>query len=156
MDINNAPRELLSACLAGNLKRTNELLDWGVDPRTRIEGRSLAQHAAGSGHHQVLKALLKAGALCDREALVLAVRSGNRHSVTYVADDLHFQGQDPFSFSWAALFSDREFLANLKPEIARWLVDNGLDLTETDSMGRNLLQMARSHASAEVIAALGG
>lgn len=147
---------MLGACRAGNLKRVNELLDWGVDPKTKVDGESLLDAACTAGQHMVAKTLLKAGAEASRETLLRAIRSGNRHCATYVADDLHFRELDPFSSSWSAIFGDRAFMADLTPELATWLVRSGLDVSETDSMGRNLIEVAGSHASPEVVAALQG
>lgn len=156
MSITNASRDMLSACKAGNLKRVNELLDWGVDPRAQVDGESLVDAACTKGQHMVVKVLLRAGALSDRETLLKAIQSGNKYCVSYVADDLHFRDIDPFGFSWSASFANPEFVGKLTPEVAKWLVSNGLDVRETDSMGRDLIEVARSNATPEVLAALGG
>lgn len=154
--LNNPPREMMGACRAGNIERVKELLDWGVDPRSQVDGAPLVHHAAEAGQHVAVKLLLRAGAQADRASLLLAIKAGNRYAATYLMDDLHFRGLDPFGASWASLFQTEEFVGGLTPELARWLVDNGLDTSETDSFGRSLIELARKRASAEVVEALGG
>lgn len=156
MSITNPTRDMLGACKAGNLERVKELLDWGVDPSTKVDGQSLLDASCVAGKHMIVKTLIGAGAQANRDTLLLALRSGNRHCATYVADDLHFRDIDPFGFSWSGTFTDASFVQALTPEVAKWLVRSGLDTAETDSMGRNLIEIARTNASDEVIAALGG
>lgn len=149
-DLQSAQVEMCAACDAGNLERAKQLLAWGVGPNVEIGGRSLLLRAATSANHNLVRVLLRAGARPTMIALVGAVVSGNRHSVERIADELHFAGVDPAAYPWGAVLGQKEFLEALTPEIARWLVQQKIDLEETDTYGRNLRHLAEMWARPEV------
>lgn len=150
-DMGSAEAEMAEACDQGNLQRVKELLAFGVGPNVEIGGRTLLLRAAASGNHVVVRRLLQAGARPSMLALVAGVVSGNRHTVERIADELVFAGENPAAYTWGSVIGQREVLERLTPDMARWLVEQQVDLEETDVHGRDILERARMWASPEVV-----
>jgi hypothetical protein len=150
-DMLSAIAETADACDRGNLERAKQLLAWGVSPNAEIGGRTLLLRAASSGNHVLVKRLLRAGARPSMLALIAGVVSGNRHTVEHIADELVFSGKDPAAYTWGMILGHREFLENLTPDMARWLVKQNVDLEETDAYGRSIADLAKLWARADVV-----
>lgn len=149
-DMDFARREMGVACEQGNIKRVKQLLDFGVDVTREQDSRSYLHRAATFGQYVVIKTLLRAGAVPDHQDLVAAVGSGSRHSADYITDGLMDHGMDPTAFSWGQVLAKRAFMESLTPELAQWLVDQNVDLRETDTYGRSIVDLAELNGSAEV------
>ncbi|MCA9566708.1 MAG: hypothetical protein KC656_02660 [Myxococcales bacterium] len=145
-----ARREMAFACEQGNVKRVRQLLEFGVNVLQEHEHRSYMHRAATYGQYMVIKVLIHAGAVPNHQDLVAAVASGSRHSANYISDGLLETGTSPAEFSWCSVLSKRAFMEQLTPEMARWLVENEVDLEERDVYGRSLAELAESNGSAEV------
>ncbi|MCB9679317.1 MAG: hypothetical protein H6737_29705 [Alphaproteobacteria bacterium] len=150
-DMAFAIREMAVACERGNENRVRQLLAWGVDPCTEVDGYSLLTRAARFGQYMVVKRLLQAGAKPSMVALVAGVGSGSRHTVEHIADSLVFEGEDPAAFAWNTVLGRREMLEQLTPDMATWLVANGIDLDETDGFGRSIAELAEQFAKRDVV-----
>ena len=142
---------MASACEQGNLKRVKQLLEFGVNVLKEHEHRSYMNRAATAGQYMIVKTLLGAGAVPSHQDLVAAVASGSRHASNYISDGLLEVGTSPAEFSWCSVLGKREFMEKLTPEMARWLVDNEIDLEERDIYGRDCAELAASHGSEEVV-----
>ncbi|MEZ4320963.1 MAG: hypothetical protein R3F61_26025 [Myxococcota bacterium] len=145
-----AIREMAVACERGNEQRVRQLLAWGVDADIEVGGHSLLTRAARFGQYMVVKRLLQAGAKPSMVALVAGVGSGSRHTVEQIADELVFRGEDPAAYPWNTVLGRRDFLELLTADMATWLVDNEIDLTETDSFGRSIVDLAHTYAKRDV------
>ncbi len=149
-DMEFAVREMRFACERGNVDKVKHLLAWGVEADQEVDGTSFLETAARNGHNVVTKILLKAGAKPSMRALLAGVFSGSRHVADHIADELHFVGEDPAAFPWGTVLGKRENLEQLTAEMAQWLVDNEIDVAETDSFGRSIAELADKHARREV------
>jgi ankyrin repeat protein len=149
-DMDFARREMGVACEQGNVKRVKQLVDFGVDVSKEQDHRSYLHRAATFGQYMVIKVLLRAGAVPSRQDLVAAVQSGSRHSADYLVDGLLDSGQDPADFSWNLSLQERSFMEALTPEMAKWLVAQGIDVNETDNYGRSIVELAEKNGSEEV------
>ena len=151
----SAKEEFAQVCAKGALARVKELIAYGVDVNEEVSGHTPLNRAAAGGHHMVVKTLLRAGARPRHTDLVAAICAGSRHSANHIVDEMDYRGLEPLAFPWATVVGKPEFLRDLTPEIARWLVDSGIDLHETDSYGRSILTLAKQYCSEDVCAALG-
>lgn len=149
-DMDFARREMGVACEQGNTKRVKQLLEFGVDVTKEQDGRTYLNRAATFGQYVVIKTLLRAGAVPSRQDLVAAVASGSRHSADYLTDGLLDSGQDPTAFSWNQVLGQRSFMESLTAELAQWLVDQNVDIRETDNYGRSVVDLAELNGSPEV------
>jgi ankyrin repeat protein len=145
-----AVREMRVACERGNVDKVKHLLAWGVDANEEVDGYTLLETAARGGNHVVVKTLLKADAKPSLPALVAGVLSGSRHTADHIADALHFAGENPAAFPWGTVLGKRENLEQLTAEMAQWLVDAEVDMSETDSFGRSIADLAAKYARRDV------
>lgn len=151
-DMDFARREMAFAVEQGNLKRVKQLLEFGVNVIQPLDHRTYMHRAATHGQYMIVRTLLGAGAVPTHQDLVAAVSSGSRHTANYVSDGLLEAGTSPGEFSWSTVLADRGFMEALTTEMAKWLVDNEVDLKETDTFGRTCADLAEENASPEVAA----
>lgn len=149
-DMDLARREMAVACEQGNLKRVRQLIEHGVNVLREHDHRTYLHRAAANGQYMIVKELMRNGVVPNHQDLVAAVASGSRHSANYISDGLLENGTSPAEFSWCSVLAKKDFIEALTAEMARWLVDNEMDLDERDIYGRSPLDLAVAGGSEEV------